>query len=214
MVGQGECAGFTFFGGCCGELLRGGTRGRPRAASRRPRHGCTTNARQTDSLFSLARSLGVKQSTFFFLNFKYLTTRDFYSQGSETLHFKCRGEEMEISVAEKFQHFPELVECSWLYRAHGRRRSSTKQKKKTRRWRGFLRLGGRPWPAAERGFRLHTRGPAAGLKPSPPRRAASRLGAPLLTFEEAKPPNTLSVPTGRWCSFWHSGSWSRRSRGW
>ena len=130
MVGQGECAGFTFFGGCCGELLRGGTRGRPRAASRRPRHGCTTNARQTDSLFSLARSLGVKQSTFFFLNFKYLTTRDFYSQGSETLHFKCRGEEMEISVAEKFQHFPELVECSWLYRAHGRRRSSTKQKKK------------------------------------------------------------------------------------
>ena len=132
MVGQGECAGFTFFGGCCGELLRGGTRGRPRAASRRPRHGCTTNARQTDSLFSLARSLGVKQSTFFFLNFKYLTTRDFYSQGSETLHFKCRGEEMEISVAEKFQHFPELVECSWLYRAHGRRRSSTKQKKKKR----------------------------------------------------------------------------------
>ena len=34
---------------------------------------------------------------------------------------------MEISVSEKFQHFPELVECSWLYRAHGRRRSSTKK---------------------------------------------------------------------------------------
>ena len=128
MVGQGECAGFTFFGGCCGELLRGGTRGRPRAASRRPRHRRVHNEQSLLSL-SLSLFLARGKALFFFLNFKYLTTRDFYSQGSETLHFKCRGEEMEISVAEKFQHFPELVECSWLYRAHGRRRSSTKQKR-------------------------------------------------------------------------------------
>ena len=91
MVGQGECAGFTFFGGCCGELLRGGTRGRPRAASRRPRHGCTTNARQTDSLFSLARSLGVKQSTFFFFEFQISHNSRFLLSGVRDVTLQVQG---------------------------------------------------------------------------------------------------------------------------
>lgn len=214
MVGQGECAGFTFFGGCCGELLRGGTRGRPRAASRRPRHGCTTNARQTDSLFSLARSLGVKQSTFFFFEFQISHNSRFLLSGVRDVTLQVQGRGNGNFRGRKVPTFPRASRVLVALQSARKKEIFDQTKKKTRRWRGFLRLGGRPWPAAERGFRLHTRGPAAGLKPSPPRRAASRLGAPLLTFEEAKPPNTLSVPTGRWCSFWHSGSWSRRSRGW
>ena len=219
MVGQGECAGFTFFGGCCGELLRGGTRGRPRAASRRSRHGCTTNARQTDSLFSLSLSLSLSlargRALFFFLNFKYLNNKQ--TNNSRFLLSGVRDVTLPSPGARKWK-FPwqksSNISQSRVLVALQSARKEIFDDKKTRRWRGFLRLGGRPWPAAERGFRLHTRGPAAGLQPSPPRRAASRLGAPPLTFEEAKPRNTPSVPTGRSCSFWHNASWSRRSRGW
>ena len=170
------------------------------------------NERQTDSLFSLCLSLARGKALFFFLNFKYRNNNKQLAistlRGQRRYTSKSRGEEMEISVAEKFSNISRVLVA--LQSA----RKEIFDDKKTRRWRGFLRLGGRPWPAAEQGFRLHTRGPAAGLKPSHPRRAGSRLGAPPLTFVEAKPPNTPSVPTGRWCSFWHNASLSRRSRGW
>ena len=53
-----------------------------------------TPSRQTVSSLSLSLSLGVEHFFFFFefqISQQQQTTRDFYSQGSETLHFQVQG---------------------------------------------------------------------------------------------------------------------------